>query len=88
MAKTAVTFPDIILSTQYIAQQQYGATNVVVLQINDNPANQTLTAFCQLGSDPSFKYWVPVLSGEDYTVNWTNDTVTKAVQAYFVNTPA
>lgn len=86
MAKVnAVTFPDVILSNAYIAQQQYSATNVVVLQIADNTAQQTLSAFCQLGSDNSFKYWIPVLSGENYTVDWTNQTIIDAVQAYFVN---
>ena len=86
MAKVnAVTFPDVILSNAYIAQQQYSATNVIVLQIDDQPSNLTLRAFCQLGSDLSFKYWIPVLSGENYTVDWTNQTIIDAVQAYFVN---
>ena len=85
MGKTAVTFPDVILSTAYIGQQQYSATNVIVLQIDDQPINLSLRAFCQLGSDPSFKYWIPVLSGDNYTVDWTNQTIIDAVQAYFVN---
>ena len=85
MGKTAVTFPDVILSTAYIGQQQYSATNVIVLQIADRPVNQTLNAYCQLGSNPSFKYWIPVLSGDNYTVDWTNQTIIDAVQAYFVN---
>lgn len=85
MGKTAVTFPDVILSTAYIGQQQYSATNVMVLQIDDNTVQKTLRAFCQLGSDPSFKYWITVLSGDNYTVDWTNQTVIDAVQAFFVN---
>ena len=85
MGKTAVTFPDVILSTAYIGQQQYSATNVIVLQIDDNTAAKTLRAFCQLGSNESFKYWIPVLSGDNYTVDWTNQTIIDAVQAYFVN---
>ena len=85
MGKTAVTFPDVILSTAYIGQQQYSATNVMVLQIDDNTVQKTLRAFCQLGSNPSFKYWITVLSGDNYTVDWTNQTVIDAVQAFFVN---
>ena len=85
MGKTAVTFPDVILSTAYIGQQQYSATNVIVLQIDDNTAQKTLRAFCQLGSNESFKYWIPVLSGDNYTVDWTNQTIIDAVQKYFVN---
>lgn len=81
-------FPDVTLSTEYIAQQEYGSTNVVIIQIADDVVGQSLRAFTQLGDNPSFKYWVPVMSGEDYTVNWTNDDVVAAVQAYFVNTPA
>ena len=85
MGKTAVTFPDVILSTAYIGQQQYSATNVMVLQIDDNTVDKTLRAFCQLGSNPSFKYWITVLSGDNYTVDWTNQTVIDAVQTFFVN---
>lgn len=81
-------FPDVTLSTSYVAQQEYSSTNVVILQIEDNTAGLSLRAFTQLGDNPSFKYWVPVMSGEDYTVNWTNDDVVAAVQAYFVNAPA
>ena len=84
----AGAFPDVTLGTAYIAQQEYSSANVVVLQIEDNTAGQSLRAFCQLGDNPSFKYWVPVQSGEDYSVNWTNADVSAAVQAYFVNTPA
>ena len=87
MAVTAVTFPDVILPTAYIGQQQYSASNVIILQISDDVDGKNLRAFCQLGTNPSFKYWVPVLSGDNYTVNWTNQTVSDAVIAYFVNAP-
>ena len=78
-------FPDVTLSTQYVAQTEYKSDNVVVLQIEDNPANRTLNVFCQLGDDASFKYWIVVMSGDDYTVDWTNADVTAAIQAFFVN---
>ena len=87
MGKSAAAFPEVELSAPYIAQQEYSSAQVQVLQINDNPAGSTLTAFCQLGPNESAKYWVPVLSGADYTVDWTNETVTLAIQAYFVNAP-
>jgi hypothetical protein len=80
-------FPDVTLSTAFIAQTQYSSDLVDVLQIDDNTANKTLRAFCQLGTDPSFKYWVTVMSGDDYTVDWTNAQVTSAIQAFFVNVP-
>ena len=78
-------FPDVTLSAPYVAQTEYSADLVDVLQINDDTANKTLRAFCQLGADSSFKYWVTVMSGDDYTVDWTNADVTAAIQAYFVN---
>ena len=81
-------FPDVILSQPYIAQTEYDSANVIVLQIEDNTAGRSLRAFTQLGDNPSFKYWVPVQSGDDYSVNWTNADVTAAIQAFFVNTPA
>ena len=45
----AGAFPDVTLGTAYIAQQEYSSVNVVVLQIEDNTAGQSLRAFCQLG---------------------------------------
>lgn len=81
-------FPDVTLSTAYIAQEEYSASLVDIIQIADDVEGKSLRAFCQLGANPSFKYWVPVQSGDDYSVNWTNDDVVAAVQAFFVNTPA
>ena len=78
-------FPDVTLTTPYIAQTEYKSDLVDVLQIEDNTAGKSLRAFCQLGTDPSFKYWVTVMSGDDYNINWTNDDVAAAIQAYFVN---
>ena len=81
-------FPDVILSQPYIAQTEYSSADVVVLQIEDNTAGKSLRAFTQLGDNPSFKNWVQVQSGDDYSVNWTNADVTAAIQAFYVNTPA
>jgi hypothetical protein len=79
----AAGFPDVILSAPYVAQSEYSSNDVIVLQIDDNTAAKTLRTFVQLGTDPSFKYWVPVMSGDDYTVDWTNADVTAAIQAFF-----
>jgi hypothetical protein len=78
-------FPDVILSAQYIGQSEYKSNVVEILQVSDDVSGKSLRAFCQLGTDPSFKYWVPVLSGDNYTVDWTDQTITDAVQAFFVN---
>ena len=80
-------FPDVTLSTPYIAETEYKSANVVVLQIEDNTAGKSLRAFTQLGDNPSFKNWVQVQSGDDYSVNWTNADVTAAIQAFYVNVP-
>jgi hypothetical protein len=79
----AAGFPDVTLSTAYVAQQAYSSADVTVLQIDDNAANKTLRTFVQLGADPSFKYWIPVTSGDEYSVDWTNAQVTAAIQAFF-----
>jgi len=78
-------FPDVTLSTPYVAQTEYKSDLVDVLQIEDNTAGKSLRAFCQLGDNTSFKYWVEVMSGDNYTVDWTNADVTAAIQAYFTN---
>ena len=78
-------FPDVQLSAPFVAQTEYSADLVDVLQIDDNTQAKTLRAFCQLGADPSFKYWVTVMSGDDYTVDWTNAQVSTAIQAFFTN---
>jgi hypothetical protein len=88
MATVTGGFPDVVLSTPYIGQEAYSASDVMIIQVADDVEGKNLRAFCQLGTNPSFKYWVPVLSGDDYTVDWTNDTVTAAVTAYFVNPTA
>lgn len=76
-------FPDITLSQPYVGQTAYESNVVHTLQIDDNVEAKTLRAFCQLGDNPSFKYWVPVMSGDDYTVDWTNDQVAAAITAFF-----
>lgn len=81
-------FPDVTLDTDYVAQTEYKSDVVDVLQIDDNVTTRTLRVFVQLGPNPSFKYWITVASGADYTVDWTNEQVTAAIQAFFVNTPA
>lgn len=78
-------FPDVTLPTDYVAQTEYKSNTVKVVQIEDNVDDKSLRAFVQLGDNNSFKYWIPVMSGDNYTVNWTNDDVTAAIQAYFAN---
>jgi hypothetical protein len=76
-------FPDVQLDAPFVAQQEYSADVVDVIQIDDNVAMKRLNVFCQLGANPSFKYWVPVMSGDNYTVDWTNDDIINAIKAYF-----
>lgn len=76
-------FPDITLSADYVAQTEYKSNAVQIIQIDDNTGGKNLRTFVQLGDNPSFKYWITVMSGDDYTVDWTNDQVTAAVQAFF-----
>ncbi len=78
-------FPDVQLTEPYIAQTEYSSNVVDVLQIEDNTAMKTLRVFCQLGSNNSFKYWITVLTGDDYTFDWTNAQVITAIQNFFVN---
>jgi len=78
-----MTFPTITLSSDYVAQTEYKSNIVQTLQIDDNTDGKTLRTFVQLGDNASFKYWITVMSGDDYTVDWTNDQVTAAVQAFF-----
>lgn len=78
-------FPDVTLATPFIAQTEYKSDFVDVLQIDDNVEGKTLRAFCQLGENPSFKYWVEVMSGDNYTVDWTNQDVENAIKAFFIN---
>lgn len=74
---------DVFLDWPYIGQTEYSSDLVKVLQIDDNVTDRTLRAYVQLGNNPIFKYWVPVMSGDDYTVDWTNAEVTAAIQTFF-----
>jgi hypothetical protein len=76
-------FPDVVLAAPYVGQEAYSADVVQILQIADDVEGKSLKAFTQLGANPSFKYWVPVQSGDDYSVDWTNNDVAVAVEAYF-----
>ena len=78
-------FPDVTLSTPFIAQTEYKSDFVDVLQISDDVIGKNLRAFCQLGTNPSFKYWITVLTGDEYTVDWTNEMVANAIKNYFIN---
>ena len=79
------SYPDVILPAPYVGQTEYQSNDVKILQVADDVNAKTVTAFCQLGVNPSFKYWVPVMTPENYDPDWNNDTVVKAVQVYFVN---
>lgn len=76
-------FPDVVLDAPYVGQEAYSADVVKILQIADDVEGKSLKAFTQLGDNPSFKYWVDVQSGDDYSVDWTNEDVVAAVEAYF-----
>lgn len=79
----ATEFPDVILEQPFVAQTEYKSDVVNVLQIDDNVTDRTLRAYVQLGDNAIFKYWVPVSSGADYTVDWTNEQVATAIQNFF-----
>ena len=76
-------YPTVTLDKPHVAQQPYQSDQVAILKVDDDTENKTLRAFVQLGDNPSFKHWVPVLSGDDYTVDWNNETVVAAIKAYF-----
>lgn len=76
-------FPDIILATPFVGQEAYSSNTVKILQLADDVEGKSLKAFCQLGDNPSFKYWVSVQSGDEYSVDWTNADVEAAVTAFF-----
>ena len=78
-------FPEIKLAVPYIAQTEYSSDSVQVIQINDQTEQKNLSVFCKLGDNNSFKYWITVMSGDDYTVNWTNDQVVLAILRFLVN---
>lgn len=78
-------YPEVILSAPYVGQTAYEASVVQIMQVADDVNAKTVNAFCQLGLNPSFKYWVPVMTAENYDPDWNNDTVVKAVTEYFVN---
>ena len=78
-------FPEVKLSVPYIAQTAYSSDVVQVLQIDDNTEQKNLRVFCKLGDNNSFKYWVTVMSGDTYSVDWTNDQVVSAIKDFLVN---
>lgn len=78
-----MSFPQVTLNTEHIAQERYAAQVVHILQIDDNVGDKNLRAFVQLGDNASFKYWVTVQQGDAYSTNWTNDDVANAIKQHF-----
>ncbi len=78
-----MSFPQVTLNSEHVAQERYAAQTVHILQIDDNVGDKNLRAFVQLGDNSSFKYWVTVQQGDAYSTNWTNDDVANAVKQYF-----
>lgn len=76
-------FPTITLAKPFVGQPAYQSTELKVIKIDDDVDGKTLRVFVQLGDNPSFKYWVPVLGQEEYSTDWTNETVQAAVTAFF-----
>jgi len=80
-----MAFPDVSLDVPVVGQVAYTASDATVLKIDDDVPGQSLRVFVQLGDNASFKYWAPVMSGEAYSVDWTNDDIVDAVKAFFAN---
>ena len=80
-----MSFPLVTLPVAHIAQTEYSSTSVRIIQVDDSLENKSLRVFVQLGDNPSFKYWIPVQSGDAYTTDWTNDNIVAAIQGYFAN---
>jgi hypothetical protein len=78
-----MSFPQVTLNSEHVAQERYAAQVVHILQIDDNVGDKNLRAFVQLGDNSSFKYWVTVQQGDAYSTNWTNDDVANAVKQHF-----
>lgn len=78
-----MSFPTITLPQEFEAQQRYAAQTVHTLKIDDDVVLKTLNVLVQLGDNPSFKYWIQVLTPETYTVDWTNEMIANAITAHF-----
>lgn len=78
-----MSFPQVTLNTEHVAQERYAAQVVQILQIDDSVVDKSLQAFVQLGDNPQFRYWVVVQRGDAYSTNWTNDDVANAVKQHF-----
>lgn len=78
-----MSFPQVTLNTEHVAQERYAAQVVQILQIDDSVADKSLQAFVQLGGNPQFRYWIVVQRGDAYSTNWTNDDVANAVKQHF-----
>ena len=78
-----MSFPDVTLVTPYVGQVAYESSTVKIIKLDDDVDRKNLKVFVQLGDNNSFKYWVPVVSGDAYTVDWTNQNIVDAVTAFF-----
>jgi hypothetical protein len=78
-----MALPTITLAADFVAQTEYKASLVKVIQIDDQTDQKSLRVFVQLGTNNSFKYWIPVQNSDAYSVDWTNADVEAAIRAYF-----
>jgi hypothetical protein len=74
----------VALDNEYVVQ--YASSVVSILRVEDEPEIQKLSVVVQLGNKPQYRYTIEVLTGEAYTPEWTNETITNSIKNYFTVT--
>ena len=72
-------YPIVLLPNEVIVQPAATTNEFRIIQIVENPGEMWVNAFVSIASE---NMWVPVLTGDNYFSEWTDETVTDAVKAW------
>jgi len=73
----------VTLDNEYVVP--YTSAVVSILRIEDEPETRTLSVLVQLGDKREYRYTIDILSGEDYTPEWTRDIIVSSIKKYFTS---
>ena len=76
-------YPVIKLKTAVEIQSAINNDTFKVLSIAENPDEKWVSAFVSGGTQ---NVWVPILTAENYTPDWSDDTVIDAITEWAMNT--
>lgn len=75
-------YPSVTLTTPLEVQAPVNVSSLSILQVVENPSEQTVQAFVDFGVNTQ---WVSIMDPSNYNTNWTDSDVADAINNWAVN---